>query len=126
TGGSRWNYGPSVLVTPPLWAELHGFAFENRDDHPSVEEFEDSFGDSIFTYVPFPPFKIRDPYYGLWAAVYFGWMEACEGSCFGMAGASRLFYEGTQPVGSFDVADGVGVHGVCFTSAYLRPRSPAR
>ena len=114
TGGNQWNYGPSVSVTPPLWPLLHSFEFINRDDGPSVEEFEACYGDSIFNL-----FRIREPYYGIWAAVYFGWMDGTRGSCYGMAGTSRLMADGILPVGTYDVADGDGVRGVRFANGYL-------
>ncbi len=118
SGGSRWNYGPSVSVTPPLWPQLHSFEFANQDDHPSVEEFEACYDNSIFIYTPIP---IRDPFYGLWAAVYFGWMEGCQGSCYGMAGTSRLIQEGTLPVSLFDTPASDGVHGVRFGNGLVGP-----
>jgi hypothetical protein len=114
TGGERWNYGPGILVTPPPYPLVHGFEFINRDDGPSVEEFEACYGDSIFNFI-----RIREPYYAIWAAVYFGWMEGTRGSCYGLAGTSRLMAEGSLPARTFDVPDGDGVHGVRFANGYL-------
>ena len=116
TGGAQWNYGPTVTVQPPLWAQMHGFAFYNEDDHPGVEEFEACYGDSIFAYTPIP---VRNPYYGLWSAVYFGWMEGAVGSCYGMAGTSRMLKEGTLVPGMFDTPEGDGTHGVIFANGFL-------
>ncbi|HUR46870.1 MAG TPA: hypothetical protein VMZ27_13410 [Candidatus Saccharimonadales bacterium] len=115
-GWTQWVYGPSGFVvnrTHP-YPVLNGFEFINRDDGPSVEEFEACYGDSIFNFV-----RIREPYYAIWAAVYFGWMDGTHGSCYGMAGTSRLFADGILPIGTFDVADGDGVRGVRFASGYL-------
>jgi hypothetical protein len=115
-GWTQWIYGPSGFVVSRNhpYPILHGFEFINRDDGPSVEEFEACYGDSIFNFV-----RIREPYYAIWAAVYFGWMEGTHGSCYGMAGTSRLFAEGSLPIGTFDVADGDGVRGVRYANGYL-------
>ncbi len=118
TGGNPWNYGPFLSVTPPPWPQLHSFEFANQDDHPSPDEFEACYGDSIFVYTPIP---IRDPFYGLWAIVYFAWMEGCQGSCYGMAGTSRLIQEGTLPVSLFDTPASDGVHGVRFGNGLVGP-----
>lgn len=115
TGGQPWHFGPTLSLRPPIWAKLHGFEFENDDDHPSVEEFEACYGDSIFAGgVP----GVRDPYYALWAAVYGVWMEEVRGSCFGMAGTARLLEEGSLSVGLFDTAEAGGVHGVRFANGF--------
>ncbi len=114
SGGGSWIYGPSITVTPPLWPQLHGFEFINRDDGPSVEEFEACYGDSIFNV-----FRFREPYYGIWALVYLAWMDGCKGSCYGMAGTSRLMADGFLPRATFDLPGGDGVHGVLFANGYL-------
>jgi len=106
-GGGQWHYGPSITVTPPSYPQLHGFEFINRDDGPSYEEYEACYGRDI------------SPAAGIWFIVYMIWMETTRGSCFGMAGTSRLFAEGTLPIGTFDVPDGDGVHGVRFANGYL-------
>jgi hypothetical protein len=112
--GTSWIYGPSITVTPPLWPQLHGFEFVNRDDGPNVEEFEACYGDSIFNV-----FRFREPYYGIWALVYLAWMDGCKGSCYGMAGTSRLMADNFLPRTTYDVPGGNGVHGVQFANGYL-------
>ncbi len=114
TGGGSWIYGPTISVTPPLWPQLHGFEFVNRDDGPSVEEFEACYGDSIFNFL-----RIREPYYGIWALVYLAWMDGCQGSCYGMAGTSRLMADNFLPRTTYDVPGGDGVHGVQYANGYL-------
>lgn len=113
-GGGTWIYGPSITVTPPVWPQLHGFEFINRDDGPCVEEFEACYGDSIFNFL-----RIREPYYGIWALVYMAWMDGTRGSCYGMAGTSRLMANGHLPVGTYDVPSGDGYHGVFSANGYL-------
>lgn len=130
TGGQPWHFGPNVYLTPPVWPKLHGFEFENDDDHPSLEEFEACYGDSIFLFGPGSP---RDPYYALWAAVYGVWMEDVKGSCFGMAGTARLLQEGSLFAAMFDTPEADGVHGVAFANGFpghatnsLFPPAPGR
>jgi hypothetical protein len=116
-GWSQWIYGPSGFIVDRNvypYPMLHGFEFINRDDGPSVEEFEACYGESIFNI-----FRIREPWYGIWAIVYFAWMDGTKGSCYGMAGTSRLLQDGSLPVGTFDVPGGDGVHGVHFANGYL-------
>ena len=122
--GSLWNYGPSVTVTPPSYPQLYGFEFINRDDSPSWQEFEASFGDNIFVDVPFTDVAIpglRDPYYyAFFLPIYMTWMELAQGSCSGFAATSRLMANGSIPSSTFDRADnGDGVHGVLFPDGYL-------
>jgi hypothetical protein len=123
TGGGSFIYGPNVTVTPPTYPQLYGFEFKNMDDHPSEEEFEACYGDSIFITIPFTDIPIpglRDPYYGLFFLVYMGWMEAAQGSCSGFAATSRLMADGDIPVAAFDnVGSGDGYHGVLYPDGYV-------
>jgi len=124
TGGSRWNYGSSVSVTPPPYPQLYGFEFPNTDDSPSWEEFEACFGDNIFVDLPFSDIAIpglRGPYYyTFFLPVYMSWMEIARGSCSGFATTSRLMANGVIPSATFDRADnGDGVPGVLFPEGYL-------
>lgn len=68
-GGAQWHSGPMLNFTPPSWPRLHGFDFWNEDDHPSLEEFEACYGDSIFFQPPFPV-PVRNPHYAFWAIIY--------------------------------------------------------
>lgn len=124
TGGSRWNYGSSVSITPPPYPQLYGFEFLNVDDSPSWEEFEANFGDNIFVDLPFSDVAIpglRDPYYyGFFLPVYMSWMEIAAGSCSGLAATSRLMANGVISRAAYDRADnGEGVHGVLFPEGYV-------
>lgn len=124
TGGSRWNYGSTVTVTPPIFAQLYGLEFPNDDDGPSLEEFEANFGDNIFVDLPFTDIAvpgIRDPYYyAFFFPVYMAWMEIAHGSCSGFAATSRLMANGSIPIAAFDRADnGEGVHGVRYPDGYV-------
>ncbi len=124
TGGSRWNYGSSVSITPPIWPQLYGFEFANMDGSPSWEEFEACFGDNIFVDVPFTDFAVpgvRDPYYyAFFFPVYMAWMELAQGSCSGFAATSRLMANNVIPSAAFDRADnGEGVHGVILANGYV-------
>ena len=123
TGGNRWNYGPSITVTPPLFPHLYGFEFANNDDGPSWEEFEACFGDNIFVDLPFTDVGIpglRDPYYfAFYLPVYLTWMEIAQGTCSGFAATSRLMANGNIPNAAYDRADnGEGVHGVLYPNGY--------
>jgi len=128
TGGNQWNYGPIVTVTPPSWPQLYGFEFINEDDGPSWEEFEASYGDSIFSTVPFtdiPLPGVRDPYYGVYFLVYMAWMDLARGSCSGLAATSRLMADGDIPAASYDRPDnGDVVHGVRFPNGYIGQPNP--
>jgi hypothetical protein len=124
TGGRRWNYGSSVTVTPPLYAQLYGMEFWNEDDGPSLEEFEANFGDNIFVDLPFTDTAvpgIRDPYYyTFFFPIYMVWMELAKGSCTGFAATSRLMANGAIPFAAFDRADnGEGVRGVLYPNGYV-------
>jgi hypothetical protein len=124
TLGSRWTYGPTVSVTPPIYAHLYGFEFRNEDDGPSLEEFEANFGDNIFVDLPFTDVAVpglRDPYYyTFFFPVYMAWMDLAKGSCSGFAATSRLMANRTIPFAAFDRADnGEGVHGVLYPNGYV-------
>lgn len=129
TGGNRWNYGPNLTVTPPLFPHLYGFEFSNDDDGPSWQEFEACFGDNIFVDLPFSDVAVpglRDPYYfAFYLPVYLTWMEIAQGTCSGFAATSRLMANGTIPSAAYDRADnGEGVHGVLYPNGYTSvPRS---
>ena len=113
-GAGTFIYGPNILVSPPVWPQINGFEFVNQDDGPCEQEFEASYGDSIFNFL-----RIRDPYYGIWSLVYLAWMDGCHGSCYGMAGTSRLMANGILPPTTFDTPGGDGVHGVLYADGYL-------
>lgn len=115
-GGERWNVGPTLHFTLPTWPQLHGFAFFNADDHPSLEEFEACYGDSIFVYTPVP---VRNPHYALWSVVYGIWMEETRGSCVGMASTARLLANGNIPLSTYDSPEAGGFHGVLFGNGFL-------
>lgn len=135
-GGSRWNYGPSISVTPPPYPLLHGFEFRNDDDGPSWQEFDACFGDNVFVDAPFSDEAIRgvrDPYYmGFYLPIYLAWMTVAEGSCSGFAATSRLMANGLIPADAYDRPDnGDSVHGVRYAAGYpsvpdLNPVRPAR
>ena len=122
--GTEWNTpdgaGGLVTFTPPPWPELYGFEFINTGAGTSPEEFEAVYGDSVFTFIPLPPFKVRDPYYySFWWWVFLGLADASDsGSCHGFAGASQLYYRGLIPLAKYDDALSGGPTGAYFPSGF--------
>lgn len=106
--GTEWNSlaGESgqVLLVAPIFAKLHGFEFINMGNFTSPEEFEATYGESVFTYIPLPPFKVRDPYYyGFWWWIFLGLSDISDsGSCHGFAATSQLYANGMIPLAKFD------------------------
>ena len=136
----EWNRidGPGGLlwITPPTWPQLHGFEFANIGAGTSPEEFEAVYGENVFTYIPAPPFKVRDPfYYGFWWWVYLALSDASDGgSCHGFAGTSLELYRRSIPLTLYDNALSGGPSGVHYTGGYYgvpvgserRPYGPIR
>ncbi|MBM3847260.1 MAG: LamG domain-containing protein, partial [Verrucomicrobia bacterium] len=113
--GTEWNRVPGpageVTLVPPPWPDLYGFEFENRGNFTSPEEFEATYGESVFTYIPLPPFKVRDPYYyTIWWWMYLALADIADGgSCHGFAAASQLYFRGLIPISKYDLSTN-GVH----------------
>lgn len=123
-GWTQWVPGPTGFNVDPLnhpYATIWGFEFQNEGDGTSLQEFESVYGENIFHYVPFPPFKIRDPYYfGVWAPVFFvlGETAGRGGSCHGMASVSRMFERGILNVANYDTPGSGGPNGVHYPAGF--------
>jgi len=116
-GWTEWKYMPgaagSFVGTDPIYPLLHSFEFINRDDGPSYEEFEAIYGRDL------------SPQAGIWFIVYMIWMDGTRGSCFGMAGTSRLFANGLLPISTYDRAGSDdGFHGVRFANGFVGDPPP--
>jgi hypothetical protein len=122
--GVEWNTADGangyITFTPPPWPQLYGFEYPNTGGFTSPEEFEAVFGESIFTYIPLPPFKVRDPYYfAFWWWLWLALSDANQGgSCHGFAGTSQLYYRGLLPLSLYDNALSGGPSGVHFPAGF--------
>jgi hypothetical protein len=121
-GWTQWNYitgGTRIVVADQPYPLLYGFDWPNDGDGPSHQDFEAAYGQNVFTYVPVPPFKVRDPYYfAFWFPLYFAIGSGTDGNCFGLAGVSRMFERGILNEADFESAADGGPAGVRFPNGF--------
>jgi hypothetical protein len=95
-----------VRLTPPLYPDLYGFAFDNEDDDASYNEFLAVYGDSA--YVCIGAFglcatHVIDPLYAsLYFVAYKLMIDDSGGSCVGMSSTSLLMQKGVISPAQFD------------------------
>jgi hypothetical protein len=123
-GWTEWKYMPEAagrfLAMEQPYPFVWGFDFYNDGDGPGIEDFEAAYGQNIFTFIPVPPFKVRDPYYyTFWAPLYYiAGAAASDGNCHGMAAVSRMFQNGTLRVSDWDNLGSGGPAGVRFPNGF--------